>query len=549
MMDVTLSKQRHELFILVGSVMLYHLVVGLQGFDMADEGWSMTGFQQIFNDPQSVEYLFLYYLTNIVGGVWNVLFGWGGIYAFRVLTAIFMTLTVCVVWRMLRPHFSFWSIMAGIWASFFCSYYGIMVFYHNYLTAFLAVCSAAALYKALVSDDLRWMAASGFIIGCNVFVRLPNLSLTSLILLLLPYYLYHRNARRTGLHCCSAMGGFLLGAGSMVLLMLALGHLGIFTNAVGSGFSATSDCESNHQFSQMVRRYLSVYKTIFTIGFFNNLYSVYLFGTLGWLWIMLFRRSRREYVYLSTTAVIILHCLPLGSDYGVTNIGENCVYLATPLLTAIIWKEIDAAAVSNRSRSLLRTSTIVLLCLFFARGGKQIMGQCYFDEGSRVEKTHLIDHPLATTFTTLRNCHLLNPLLRELSRHISKDDYLLCFQNNPTIHFLTQTRPYLYNPWVWAYDPSNMEQHFKRAEREHNVLPVIVRDKSLPPYWYEYDPDWDNEHAENTYFHKNKKIHLIRAFIRRHHYQLVWENEVFQVLISTATSANASNSLSPRLSP
>ena len=99
------------------------------------------------------------------------------------------------------------------------------------------------------------------------------------------------------------------------------------------------------------------------------------------------------------------------------------------------------------------------------------------------------------------------------------------------MHFLTRTRPYLYNPWVWTYDPSNMERKFREAEAEHKELPVVVRDKSMLPKWYEYYPDWNNENAEESYTHKNRKIILINRFLTRNGYKVVWENDVFQILL------------------
>ena len=45
-------------------ILLYGLLVGFQGFDLCDEGWTMTAYQQIFICPQSVEYNFLYYVLT-----------------------------------------------------------------------------------------------------------------------------------------------------------------------------------------------------------------------------------------------------------------------------------------------------------------------------------------------------------------------------------------------------------------------------------------------------------------------------------------------------
>lgn len=87
-----------------------------------------------------------------------------------------------------------------------------------------------------------------------------------------------------------------------------------------------------------------------------------------------------------------------------------------------------------------------------------------------------------------------------------------------------------------------MERQFIRAEHKHQQLPVIVRDKSMIPTWQEYYTDWNNEHAEETYFHKNKKLRLINDFIQRNSYQVVWENEVFQILLPVTASIHTSRS-------
>lgn len=529
-LEMNTHQERFFTYLIIISSLIFHAIIGLQGFDMADEGWSLTGYQQIFNDPESIEYLFLYYLTYIIGGVWNCLFGWGGIYSFRLLTSIVLTLTSLIIWRLLRPYFNSWSIVIGIWASFFCSYYGIMVFYHNYLSAILSICAAATIFKAVKSSDWRWMIISGIILGCNVFVRLPNITLITLIFLLIPFYVYNKDIKRTIFLFLSGSGGFIIGIVLIILIMLLLGHIHIFINAFNSGLSASSSADSTHNLGTMVMTYLYVYKSIFSTGYNHNTHTIYLLSSLGWFWVVCSRRYNREYVYLATIAVIILHTLPIGSDFGIDNMGENSLYLAVPILTGFVWKEINALSNIWLHRCTVIIARIIIV-VFCIRGAKQILYQCYFDNGPRWKKTYMIDATLATTFTTERNCFLLNPLLHELLKYIKKDDYILCFQNSPSLHFLTRTRPYLYNPWVWTYDSNNLEFQFQRAERERYRLPVIVRDKSIMPQWYKYDPNWNNVSAEETYLHKNKKIKLFNDFVTRHHYYLVWENEVFQILL------------------
>ena len=526
-------------WILVGMSMLWHLIIGAQGFDMLDEGWSLTGFQQTFSDPESVGYQFLYYLTDVVGGAWNLLFGRGGIYAFRVLTAIVLTINSLLVWLLMRPWLPRWAILLGILASFACSYYGIMVFYHNYLTALLATCAVCAMVRALTAHSLLWMTVAGAVIGINIFSRLPNVSFLGLLLVLIPYYIYN-SAPKTLRMAAAAMVGLLLGVALVFALMVLLGHnhLSIFLQVIDDGLSAAYDPDSSHNLGSMAATYLRVYLHVFTLGIFSNTYTVYQLGSIVCLWVILSRRYPPALVYMATLVLLVMHLQPLGSDFGIQNMGENSIYLATPFVFGIVakWlKDMQCPPWAAHYTAFLRPSLscLAVLCalLFILRGVKNIANQCYFDEGPRTEKRFLPDTPLATTFTTAENCQQLNVILHHLAPYVKPGDTILCFQNMPALHYLTQTRPYLRNAWPWSYDPGNMARKFREAEQRHTKLPVVVREKTMVPRWTVPYPAWDDTHFTDSYFHKNQKVQLIQQFLAHHHYTVVWENDVCQILI------------------
>lgn len=579
-MPITFSRNRLSgrafLFVYLSSIALFNLILGVQGFDMCDEGWVLSGFQQMFNDPESVRYLFLYYLSEYAGALWNSLFGCFGIVAFRVLTALCVTATSLIVYVMLRPYVNRWCILAGMFWTFLCADYGVMVFYHDYFTALLSTAASYCLLRALLHDDCRWIFAAGAIIGANVFARLPNVSLSLLILTLIPYYIYNKCAGRLMRLAAAAVAGFATGAAAVLLLMTVSGHVDIFRQAIEDGISAASDGESTHNVGVMIRNYAHSYIDIiinavmtaavpaavclaaglagrhkhsriaavvigltavaaYTIMLRHtsaNTILVYATATLWCVRIVFSRRYAAAYVYLACITLVNMYALPLGSDFGIYNMGEYCIYLSGPLAVGLSWQWCR----QRRPRPIVCALPLALCAAVFCafttlRGAERIASQCYFDEGARWDKTCLIDNPLATTFTTRRNCEQLNPMLRELNRYVRPGDRLLCFQNIATVHFLTRTRPYLYNPWVWTYDPANMQRRFAEAELRHESLPVVVRDKSMLPRWHEYYPDWNNDKATESYCHKNKKITLINSFLSRHRYKTVWENEVFRILL------------------
>lgn len=359
------------------AIALFHLLLGIQGFDMCDEGWVLSGFQQIFNDPKSIQYLFLYYLSEYVGGAWDILCGGCGIFGFRVLTAICITLSSYLVYKMLRPLLNRWCILIGLFWAYLCAGYGVMVFYHDYLTTLLSVGASFFMLKALSQSDCKWIFASGLLVGINVFARLPNLSLSLLIVCLIPYYIYRRDMSDTLRMLICGVSGFVIGVLSVISLMLISGHYNIFVQAITDGLSAADDPQSTHNISGMFFTYLVGYarvalnallimsvpaliwifrrKTInkkssrlligiITAGIYLAMLKLcssgtsvlYAASTVCCIGIFLSKSRRKEYIFIATIAFINMYALPLGSDQGIENMGEYCVYISAPLTVGMV---------------------------------------------------------------------------------------------------------------------------------------------------------------------------------------------------------------------
>ena len=54
--------KNNQITIYVSLIFVYCLLIGLQGFDMCDEGWEMTAFQQIFS--HQLLYISFYIITH-----------------------------------------------------------------------------------------------------------------------------------------------------------------------------------------------------------------------------------------------------------------------------------------------------------------------------------------------------------------------------------------------------------------------------------------------------------------------------------------------------
>lgn len=556
--------EKHAFCYYIIAIFIYFLAVGSQGLDMCDEGWVMTGYQQLFNDADSVTYQLLYYTTLLVGAVWNKLFGWLGYYGFRILSAIVLTATCAVIYKTLKPHVSRVSIIIGTILCISFSNYGVFVFHHNHLTIFFISLACYLLMMGLNScKSSNYFLIAGICVGINVFSRLPNLTMCALIVSLFPLYATISRFYRSLGFC---VFGFVLGVLLILVLMSSLDHLDTFVSAIKMMQAASNDPLSTHDLSYMLGVYAGNYKIVvastiiilvmsfarnYIVRFMNNRMQTITFCVLVVLSCLLYYKFNPLFVVYGLTTVILcfalykykedkkllslilmalvwLHFLPVGSDFGIGNMGGSSVWLAIPLALGIVHKELETKDMFAKL-SWLHLLAAVMIVPFFINI-KTIFGQCYFDKGSRFEKTYQIDNAKLNTFTTKNNKELLEPLLKELPKYVNKGEYLLQYMKCPLIHYITETRPCLGNSWVWASTPGLIQEGLQKVELSGRNLPVIVREKSAIGQWYNYDETWNNDNAKNTYEHKNEKITIIKDFISRNDYHIVWENEIFQIL-------------------
>lgn len=549
------------LMLFLGLLFAYKAIIGLQGFDMCDEGWLLSAYQQIFNDPTTCAYHFLYYNALPVGGLWNMIFGSWGIYGFRILAAISSVTIAYVVYLLLRHDVNRWSIFIGIWL-FNLGY--VMVFHHNWVTALLVTLAALFLYKGLKASNGWWVLLAGVVVGINIFTRIPNVSMLTLSLAFVPYYLYTKDVRSTLLLLGMAIVGVIVGIVCELAIMHTLGHLSIFIDNLSSGFSAASASDSSHSLSRVFSIYFGNYLKVFTTLMLVLSYPVFIYFVDKYvenkkhrqialyvsallyvilIWssidhvvyaiyglsyfiygIYIYKHTQdKNRVYLITIASIILFFLPFGSDYGIGNMGVNCIWIAAPLTIQLLYDLLQEHKETIAYNDIRR---LVYICLFafVSMTLYETSLYCYFDSGSRLKKTTRPSTvALATTYTTHLKSAQVDTLMVHLKPLVNKDDYLLCYQHVPMVNYLTETRPYLGTSWPWVYDAANLERQFEKAQETISILPVILRNKSEIASWTHYSKDWDED--------DDRKIKLIHNFIETYNYTVYWENALFQILV------------------
>lgn len=127
----------------------------------------------------------------------------------------------------------------------------------------------------------------------------------------------------------------------------------------------------------------------------------------------------------------------------------------------------------------------------------------------------------------------------KIERYVKPNDVLFAYDNIPMIHFLTNTKPYIYNPWVWIYDSYSFDKSIKRAEIECNELPIIVQQKFETIYKYsEPLENYMSENRENSFRYNKDRNRVMNDFIKRNAYKIVWRNSYFNIYKSNKLKSN-----------
>ncbi|MCC1484090.1 glycosyltransferase family 39 protein [Winogradskyella immobilis] len=578
------KSNQKDFYLAVVIVVFIQLILGFQGFDVCDDGFALTFYQQIFSNPISVEYNFVYWLSGIVGGLWYQLYPGGGVFWFKILALVFNTGTFIVSFNILKPYIkSSYVLVVALAIALFINDFGFLVFYNNHITAFLSVLSIYFLQRGLIKSNSKFLLFSGFFIGLNVFSRLPNISQFAFLMVIPIVFYFNKKSFRNSIQymlsfCVGIISAFL----SVYLLLVALGQLEIMKDAVVSLYDIGNTENSSHNVTDLLKVYYTNYIRIIKYGlafcvlilgyFFTQkrikqyqiikwiahiitfsivilwlnkggIYSLYALGYIGVFGVLIFEKKQIEIKSIALMALVLQFLLPFGSGGGIRSIGYMCLWLSIPLFfyfisrfNTIILKPLlrfKLSAINNSSinKRNAKYFAFIFSLAFIALKFYNTSQQSYFDYGSRLDKTYAINSEFTKgIYTTQRRADIINELLVNLKDYVDPDDYLFAYDKIPMIHFLTETKPYMYNSWPWIYDINTFDKKLYKAEKEIKTLPVVVVQKfETIVEFSEPKIDYMSSTTEDNYLHNNQITGAMNDFLLRNNYQIVWSNPYFNI--------------------
>jgi hypothetical protein len=298
-------------------IFVFQLVFIFQGVELSDEGFIATYYQEIFKNPESVQYNFMFWLTGIIGGLYYKLFPFLGLWGLRLGGVIVTTSTAILVYNLLKKHLNNNYLKLGLFLVVTALNNDIKELNYNNLSAFIYVVVISYLYKGLKGNSNGKFFICGILVGMNVFIRLPNLLGIGLVFAILYYgYIEKNNFKSITKQVLFFLAGTLVSTAAILLLIYFVGHWDIFMNALqvvykmGKGNQHVELQGSNYGILRLTSQFKSNNgKSIFFalsifIGF---VLGISLFSTIKKK-VSGFNRIRKllKYIFLSSIFILIV---------------------------------------------------------------------------------------------------------------------------------------------------------------------------------------------------------------------------------------------------
>lgn len=556
---------RYWVFLTSLFLLCYLLVFSLHGFDLTDEGYVLYSYQNFFESPQSVVYAFGMYLTVFVGGLWEMIFGDGGWYSFRVFNSVIIVMAYVFICFLLKKY---WNFKWVIFLSFFIVVmnmnidHGTLVFHYYTFSGFTNTMIGCLIYKGFEKKSQRILFLSSVLLGLNIFVRIPNLTLCAIpYAVLFVSYFYEKNRQKVLRGFIAITMGLLTGIFVIVALIYSLGHSDLIINKLLELSNIAQDPTDGHGITSMLKvtfvhlksivAYMAIFFLVFKSLFFLLrkskqtflLRSVLLtfaicFPIVAYYFLptlihplsprMTFliscaycmmayaayeNKGNKHVIYLVTIFFLISVLQPLGSDWGIGNMGAYSIWgLMVVSFTLFL---VTISRKGDLPRFLSRSAIYAAIALLLISFGKNCYSYCYRDDGYRFAKTCRIkSSPLATVRTSVERGEEMDALIKECNKYMKSGDVVLFASDMPGMHYLTKTKAWLGNPWPMLKGANYLQEQFAKNEQGKHF--VIVERK----------PQIFNNSIKMHYL---SNLAVVHQYIQRNNYDMVWCSENYRI--------------------
>ncbi|HPI98939.1 MAG TPA: glycosyltransferase family 39 protein, partial [Synergistales bacterium] len=293
-------------------IIIWPFLFILQGLDLTDTGYLLTGGQQVFLEPRNVQ--FSYILSFLINGAWGKLTEPLGLMGAYLGSAVVYICTAFLVYRSFRKLMPERILLLGLLIAMMIPNLLRYINYNN-LTSLFFVAGSVILLKAYDQKSPIYYFLAGLIFGSSFYLRLPNLvSLFLFPAILIGQYFDGSGWKGAFKGVLYFVTGFFAAIVIPFLILHLFGLSGQYLETFHRLWAILTDPSSHHSGEGLVRKILTDFNMTFA-AFFHSFLIIVMIGKFNDL------VQKRFVSSMSIASAMFLICL---IGFGV--IGKTVVY-------------------------------------------------------------------------------------------------------------------------------------------------------------------------------------------------------------------------------
>lgn len=478
----------------------YRLIMSLQGVDDVDVGFCNTFYQCIFSSPDANSFNFIYYITGVIGGIWNTLFDQWGLFGFRLFNIITLTVSIFILYHIFKKTLTTKTACAAIVISFLFPIISI-TFHYDTLTFLFVALSAGAFRLFLINKNRGWLFITGLLIGISFFVRLVNLTLLALLAIPLLVGITQTTFKKGIQYLLFMLAGILLGTLCVIGFMMVFHHWDYFIMGIKEATGDFASSAATHSQGNLIKVYFrSMLKVILQTGCVGLFYWGFLtlqtrfkgktktalegilclsffilaltgppyLTTLGLccMVLLLYLRQKPSVSHQNSIVLYLLlasFLLPVGSDIGIPGIFNWFAgLLLFPAISSI-------SSFDIKKQSLLLT---MFLCIGLAAIVKTSK-KAYGESCSRTKSVVRINDSL-NIYTDAEKAKDYRHFIACINKYKDKNGYMVLGNQYSALYYATNTKPFLGHTQTIIYQGTALTNRLNNRLTTLRCYPLIV---------------------------------------------------------------------------
>jgi hypothetical protein len=573
---------------------LYQIVFIFQGLELSDQGFYATFYQQIFTNPEGTQYNFMFWFSGIVGGAYNYLFDWLGLWGIRLAGVLVTTSTIIITYNLLKKYLNTGYLKLGLVLVLLFINNNLKEIHYNDLSALFNILIISLLFNGLKENKPGKLFLAGLFVSLCAFTRLPNILSLGLGLGIF-YYGYHaKNSFKVQIRQAFIFGGGFIFMTAIILgIMKQTGHLEIFLNSIKVLSSmGKEDVEGFYGPMVLIKNFIGAYSssikyTLFILiaitagafivklfkkqsfyrkwivdifkygivlfscflvikGYINNEIVLYFFSGIIIITsvLIIFTTANTDIKFLTLAGFFIFLTYPFSSSASLFSVGRYSLWLSFPIAINYLFniRYVDSLRVAGKTfrfgplLSFPETQLkeirkfTIIVCAFACLYYTYYYP--YFDNFDRRELRYAVNHKyLRGIYTSKQRARSINEFLEESAKYIKPGDIVLAYQSIPMFHYLTETKPYLRNSMPYFYDAGYFRDELDSTYAKTKMLPVAVQHLKKMGGKAGNWPDPPPFYDAPWYKINAPRDSVFNNFLKAHNYTKVWTNGMFEIFL------------------